>query len=75
VLKVIPPDVLFIDFASSAILLRARYWVHVGSRSISASLLRRRMEEVFRERGIVIAFPQLDVHIDNAAARPSLLPV
>lgn len=75
VLKVIPPDVLFIDFASSAILLRARYWVHVDSRSISASLLRRRMEEVFRDCGIVIAFPQLDVHIDTSAASPSLLPV
>jgi small-conductance mechanosensitive channel len=75
VLKVIPPDVLFVDFASSTILLRARYWVRVDSRSVSASLLRRRMEEVFRDRGIVIAFPQLDVHLDTSASNPSLLPV
>ncbi|MFZ1539341.1 MAG: transporter substrate-binding domain-containing protein [Chromatiaceae bacterium] len=71
VLKVIPPDVLFVDFASSAILLRARYWVHVDNRTKSASVLRRSMEEVFRTRGIVIAFPQLDVHWDIS---PSTLP-
>ncbi len=67
VLKVIPPDVLFVDFASSAILLRARFWVHVDNRTKSASVLRRGMEEAFRARGIVIAFPQLDVHLDNSA--------
>ncbi len=67
VLKVIPPDVLFVDFASSAIQLRARYWVHVDNRTKSASILRRSMEEAFRARGIVIAFPQLDVHLDAPA--------
>ena len=67
VLKVIPPDVLFVDFASSALQLRARYWVHVDNRTKSASILRRSMEEAFRARGIVIAFPQLDVHLDTPA--------
>lgn len=71
VLKVIPPDVLFVDFAGSAIQLRARYWVHVDNRTKSASVLRRGMEEIFRARGIVIPFPQLEVHCDIP---PSLLP-
>ena len=70
VLKAIPPDVLFVDFASSAIQLRARFWVHVDNRTKSASVLRRSMEEAFRAHGIVIAFPQLDVHLNASASVP-----
>ena len=35
-------------------------------RRIVASDLRYRVDEMFREAGIVIAFPQRDVHLDSS---------
>lgn len=74
VLKVHPPDVLVVDFADSAILLKARFWIKVANRTKSAAALRHDTLAAFRARGIVIAFPQMDVHLDLPAGGLALLP-
>ena len=64
------PRVVLDDFADSAIIFEAYFWSDVGGerelRQIR-SAVRFRMDELFNENGIVIAFPQQDVHVSNAA--------
>lgn len=74
VLNVHPPDVLVVDFADSAILLKARFWIKVANRTKSAAALRHDALAAFRARGIVIAFPQMDVHLDLPAGGLAPLP-
>lgn len=67
--KVLPspePFVIFKDFGDSALIFDALFWVNLNfSRSwFAASDIRYRIVERFREEGIVIAFPQTDVHLD-----------
>lgn len=64
VLKYPPPVVLFADFGNSTLNFSLRFWVHDYDVGVStASLLRVKMEQTFREHKIEIAFPQMDVHI------------
>jgi small-conductance mechanosensitive channel len=67
------PQVLFTDFADSALIFELRFWIDVirGNSAQVASDLRQMIAGAFAENGIVIAFPQRDLHLD--AARP--LPV
>lgn len=66
------PSVIFNDFAASALDFRLRFWVmdyDLGAKT--ASDIRFSINKVFAERGIEIAFPQLDVHLkDMPAERP-----
>jgi len=67
---VIPPepDVIFDDFGDNALLFEALFWIVMRrpmDRRKTLSDLRYRVDELFREAGIVIAFPQRDVHLDN----------
>jgi small-conductance mechanosensitive channel len=65
------PIVLFHDFADSALVFRAFFWVQmrdVTQRGRIASDVRYRIDRLFAEAGIVMAYPQRDVHLD--AARP-----
>ncbi len=65
------PQVLFEDFGDSALIFEALFWIMMlrpMDRRKVLSDLRFRLDEMFREDGIVIAFPQRDVHID--ATRP-----
>jgi small-conductance mechanosensitive channel len=67
---VIPPepDVVFDDFGDSALIFEALFWIVMqrpADRRRILSDLRHRVDELFREDGIVIAFPQRDVHLDN----------
>ncbi len=67
------PQVLFTDFGDSALMFELRFWVDV-IRANSAQVgsdLRQMIAGAFAESGIVLAFPQRDIHLD--AARP--LPV
>jgi potassium-dependent mechanosensitive channel len=62
------PVVLFEDFGDSALLFEALFWIVMRrpmDRRRILSDLRYRVDELFREDGIVIAFPQRDVHLDN----------
>jgi small-conductance mechanosensitive channel len=68
------PMVLFRDFADSCLLFEVRFWIlvhDIGDKLAIESAVRFAIDDRFREEGIVIAFPQRDLHID--ASRP--LPV
>jgi small-conductance mechanosensitive channel len=68
VLKEPEPQVLFQDFADSALLFETYFWTQLrpgGDLRRLRSNIRFRIDELFREHGITIAFPQRDVHIDG----------
>lgn len=63
------PRVLFADFGDNSLVFQALFWLRARSildRRQVESNLRFRIDELFRAAGIVIAFPQRDVHIDTA---------
>ncbi len=62
------PFVLFNDFGDSALIFDLYFWIimeRITDRRIIESDIRFRIDELFREAGIVIAFPQRDVHLDT----------
>jgi small-conductance mechanosensitive channel len=62
------PQVLFEDFGDSALIFQALFWVVMYrpmDRRKVLSDLRYRIDELFREHGITIAFPQRDIHLDT----------
>ncbi len=63
-----PPFVEFADFGDSALVFEIYFWVGVESPMIEESELRHRIAEALAAAGIVIAFPQRDVHL--ATAKP-----
>jgi small-conductance mechanosensitive channel len=67
---VTPPEpiVLFDDFGDNALIFEALFWIIMKrpmDRRKALSAVRFRIDELFRENNIVIAFPQRDVHLDN----------
>ena len=71
VLKDPEPQVLLEDFASDALLFGLYIWVEIRpdvSWKTIASDLRYMINKTLSENGIVIAFPQRDIHLD--ASRP-----
>ena len=65
------PYVLFEDFGDNAQMLALHFWVELGPRvsaALVASDLRFMIEKQFAENGIVIAYPQRDVHLAHRAA-------
>lgn len=69
VLKYPPPVVLFADFGNSTLNFSLRFWVHDYDVGVStASLLRVKLDQLFRENGIEVAFPQMDIHIRDVPA-------
>lgn len=72
------PQVLFVDFADSALTFELRFWVDVikANSGQIASDLRQMIVNTFTERNIVMAFPQRDIHLDAAhPLRVQILPV
>ncbi|MDX1515201.1 MAG: mechanosensitive ion channel [Woeseiaceae bacterium] len=67
------PLVVFEDFGDNALVFDVYFWRDANSekdlRALRSSI-RFRICELFDEHGIVIAFPQRDVHLDAAAAIP-----
>lgn len=63
------PIVIFEDFGDNALLFEVYFWVEVsgamGARQIRSEI-RFHIDELFHANGIVIAFPQRDVHLDAA---------
>jgi small-conductance mechanosensitive channel len=61
--------VLFTDFGDSALVFEAYFWIHAANnmdlRRVRSDI-RFQIDELFRQHGIVIAFPQRDVHIDGS---------
>jgi small-conductance mechanosensitive channel len=65
-----PPRIVLDDFGDSAVIFDVYFWCDVGGerelRQIRSDV-RFRIDELFSENGIVIAFPQQDVHVRNSA--------
>lgn len=62
------PEVLFEDFGADSLTFALNYWLEIKPGIVSrevASDLRFMIEKSFAEHGIVIAFPQRDVHLDS----------
>ncbi len=57
------PDVLFVDFADSALVFKLRLWTDVDHMLKVDTAIRFAIDRLFRERNITIAFPQCDVHL------------
>ncbi|WP_354625276.1 mechanosensitive ion channel domain-containing protein [Psychromonas sp. MME2] len=69
VLKDSPPIVSFEDFGDNALIFEVNFWINSnveGGLRIVRSNIRFRIDELFSENNIVIAFPQRDVHIDGS---------
>jgi small-conductance mechanosensitive channel len=64
------PQVLFVNFGPSSLDFELRFWLNVITANSSqvASDLRQMIASTFAENGLMIAFPQQDVHLD--AIRP-----
>jgi small-conductance mechanosensitive channel len=56
-------EIIFKDFADSALLFRLRVWTIVEKIFRTETDIRFEIDRLFKERGIVIAFPQRDVHL------------
>ena len=69
VLKFPKPNVIFADHAASALIFRLRVWVHVDHYWSVPSQIRFEIDRRFRQLGIGIAFPQLDLHVRTTPPR------
>lgn len=62
------PMVIFEDFGDSALIFDVYYWIEANAdrdlRKIRSNI-RFRICALFQENGIVIAFPQRDIHVDG----------
>jgi potassium efflux system protein len=68
VIKDPEPFVVFSDFGDSALIFEIHFWISIRrviERRLIESSVRFRVDDLFREAGIVIAFPQRDVHLDT----------
>jgi potassium efflux system protein len=66
ILKDPAPEVIFADFGADALMFELRFWLHLRqTRKIEIeSDLRFAIDELFADRGLVIAYPQRDVHLN-----------
>ena len=70
ILKEPPIAIMFSDFGDSALLFEGMFWCKAGGERelrVIRSDIRYRLDELFREHNIVIAFPQRDLHIKSLA--------
>jgi small-conductance mechanosensitive channel len=68
VIKRPEPFVLFKDFGDNSLIFNLYFWISMTrlmDRLIIESDIRFHIDELFREAGIVIAFPQRDIHLDT----------
>ena len=62
------PFVLFNDFGDNSLVFDLYFWIsmeRIMDRRIIESDVRFHIDELFRKEGIVIAFPQRDIHLDT----------
>jgi small-conductance mechanosensitive channel len=68
VLKAPEPIIIFEEFGDNSLNFDVYFWVRARSpmemRRVQSGI-RFRIDDVFREHGVVIAFPQRDVHLDS----------
>jgi potassium efflux system protein len=69
VLRDPPPQVLFLGFGDSSLSFELRVFVrNVAQLFVTRHELHMSIDKAFREAGIVIAFPQRDLHLVSASA-------
>ncbi len=60
-----PPRVLFMDFGASELAFYLRVWFKdLRKYTDSESNIREEIERLFKEHNVIIAYPQLDIHMD-----------
>ena len=59
------PNVQFGDFGDNALIFEAQFWSSLAERDEVETELRHRIAEAFTKAGIVMAFPQRDVHLET----------
>lgn len=62
------PFVLFNDLGDNSLVFDVYFWISINrlmERRIIESDIRFRIDDLFRESGIVIAFPQRDIHLET----------
>ncbi len=68
ILKRPAPDIIFAEFGDNSLNFEVHFWVTADSpmaKKRIESQLRRTIDRLLNEAGIVIAFPQRDVHLDT----------
>ena len=63
------PEVVLDDFGSDALVFRLLYWMRLGGKRSGMTVdsdIRYEIERDLRDAGIVMAFPQRDIHLDSA---------
>ena len=61
------PIILFSDFAADSLNFEVHFWIHmrlIMDSKRAKSNVRRKIDKLFRENDITIAYPQRDVHLD-----------
>jgi small-conductance mechanosensitive channel len=59
------PLVKFADFGDSSLIFDVYFWASIEERLETENELRHRIAETFSKAGIVMAFPQRDVHLET----------
>jgi small-conductance mechanosensitive channel len=71
VMKKPEPIIIFDDFGDNALIFKVYFWIRIGNKrmqkAITESHVRFLIEKHLREAGIVVAFPQRDVHLDSSS--------
>ncbi|WP_223270419.1 mechanosensitive ion channel family protein [Colwellia sp. C1TZA3] len=63
------PLVTFDDFGDNALMFEVTFWVNSRAESglrIAKSNVRFRLEELFEQENIIVAYPQRDIHLDGS---------
>jgi potassium-dependent mechanosensitive channel len=60
-----PPNVRFSDFGENAMIFEAQFWSSLAERIEVETELRHRIAEAFAKAGIIMSFPQRDVHLET----------
>lgn len=63
-----PPLIIFDEFGDNSLNFEVHFWVRARSpmeKRVVQSRVRFRIDDLFREHDLVIAFPQRDVHLDS----------
>jgi potassium-dependent mechanosensitive channel len=63
VLKYPTPEILFIDFGDSALIFKLRIWTQIEYMLTVETDIRFKIDHVFKDRNISIAYPQRDIHL------------
>ncbi|MFC1579206.1 mechanosensitive ion channel family protein, partial [Pseudomonadota bacterium] len=67
VLSTPPPLITFEEFGDNSLLIKARFFMEqLDQRLKVASEVRLEINRRFNEQGIVVSFPQRDVHLDTS---------